>query len=60
MLADLDWPTIEASTTTTERLTQLEQSLFEATEELATRTQELEAARQINRELIGRLNRERH
>lgn len=58
VLADLDWPTIEASTTT-ERLTQLEQSLFETTEELATRTQELEAARQINRELIGRLNRER-
>jgi hypothetical protein len=60
VLADLDWPTIEASTTTTERLTQLEQSLFQATEELATRTQELEAARQINRELIGRLNREQH
>ena len=59
VLADLDWPTNEASTTT-ERLTQLEQSLFETTEELATRTQELEAARQINRELIGRLNRERH
>jgi cob(I)alamin adenosyltransferase len=51
--------TTEASTTT-ERLTQLEQSLFEATEGLATRTQELEAARQINRELISRLNRERH
>jgi len=59
VLADLDWTTIEASTAT-ERLTKLEQSLFEATEELATRTQELEAARQINRELIGRLNRERY
>jgi hypothetical protein len=34
--------------------------LFETTEELATRTQELEAARQINYKLIGRLNRERH
>ena len=59
VLADLDWPTIEASTTT-DQLTQLEQSLFETTEELATRTQELDAARQINRELIDRLNQERH
>jgi len=57
-LADLDQVTVNASVTGT-RLTQLEQSLFEAGEELARRTEELDAARQINRELIGRLNRER-
>ena len=39
-------------------LAQLEQELFEAGEELAQRTEELQAARQINRELISRLNRE--
>lgn len=41
----------------TRRVTELEQTLFEAQEALARRTEELEAARQINRELMGRLNR---
>lgn len=41
------------------RLPQLEHELFQAREELAQRTEELQAARQINRELISRLNRER-
>ena len=40
------------------RASQLEQDLFEAQEALARRTEELEAARQINRELMARLNRE--
>jgi hypothetical protein len=40
------------------RASQLEQDLFEAQETLARRTEELEAARQINRELMARLNRE--
>ncbi len=40
------------------RASQLEQTLFEAQEALARRTEELEAARQINRELMARLNRE--
>jgi len=40
-----------------ERIAALEQSLFEAEETLARRGDELEAARQINRELMGRLNR---
>lgn len=40
------------------RIEQLEQSLFEAEETLARRTEELEAARQINRELMARLNRQ--
>ena len=41
------------------RLADLEQTLFETGEKLALRTEELDAARQINRQLIGRLNRER-
>ncbi len=40
------------------RVSQLEQTLFEAQETLVRRTEELEAARQINRELMARLNRE--
>jgi hypothetical protein len=40
------------------RVSQLEQDLFEAQEALARRTEELEAARQINRELMARLNRD--
>jgi hypothetical protein len=40
------------------RASQLEQDLFEAQEALTRRTEELEAARQINRELMARLNRE--
>ncbi len=43
---------------TASRASQLEQTLFEAQEALARRTEELEAARQINRELMARLNRE--
>jgi len=39
------------------RLEQLETALFAAQEELARRTEELEAARQINRELLARINR---
>jgi chromosome segregation ATPase len=39
------------------RLEELEQALFDAREELARRTEELDAARQINRELLARLNR---
>lgn len=41
------------------RVAELEQALFESQESLARRTEELEAARQINRELMERLNRER-
>jgi hypothetical protein len=40
------------------RVSQLEQALFDAQETLAQRTEELEAARQINRELMARLNRD--
>ena len=43
---------------TASRASQLEQTLFDAQEALAQRTEELEAARQINRELMARLNRE--
>jgi Family of unknown function (DUF6262) len=43
---------------TASRVGQLEQTLFQAQEALARRTEELEAARQINRELMARLNRE--
>jgi hypothetical protein len=39
------------------RIAELEQMLFEAREALAQSTEELEAARQINRELMARLNR---
>jgi chromosome segregation ATPase len=41
------------------RVAQLEQSLFEVEETLARRNEELDAARQINRELMARLNRDR-
>jgi hypothetical protein len=40
------------------RASELEQELFEAQEALARCTEELEAARQINRELMARLNRD--
>jgi hypothetical protein len=39
------------------RVTELEHALFEAQEALAQRTEELDAARRINRELLERLNR---
>jgi hypothetical protein len=56
-LASLDHATT-ATSAASDRLAQLEQALFEAGEQLAQRTEELQAARQINRELISRLNRE--
>src|SRR5664280_2706632 len=59
VLAGLDRATIDTSATNG-RLAEVEQALFETGEELARRIEELDAARQINRELIGRLNRERH
>ena len=40
------------------RVTQLEQQLFETTETLRRTTEELEAARAINRELMQRVNRQ--
>ena len=39
------------------RVEELEQALFDTREELARCTEELDAARQINRELLARLNR---
>ena len=42
----------------TGRVTELEQTLFDANEALVRRSEELEAARQINRELMARLNRD--
>jgi len=56
-LAGLD-PATSDTSTASGRLSQLEQALFEAGEQLTQRTEELQAARQINRELISRLNRE--
>ena len=56
-LASLD-PATSDTSAASGRLSQLEQALFEAGEQLAQRTEELQAARQINRELISRLNRE--
>ena len=55
-LADLDHQTAEPALSP--RLTELEQSLLEAREQLARRTEELDTARQINRDLIARLNRD--
>lgn len=56
-LTDLDYAKVDPNAAGP-RLAELEQSLFEAGEQLARRVEELDAARQINRELIGRLNRE--
>jgi len=53
VLADISGP---EGPDTASRASQLEQALFEAQEALARRTEELEAARQINRELMARLN----
>jgi hypothetical protein len=58
-LADLDHATIDAGTTNT-RLAELEQALFQTAEDLAQRSEELDAARQINCELLAKLNRQRH
>ena len=55
-LADLDHTTVDVHATSG-RLAELEQSLFQAGEELAQRSEELDAARQINRELLAKLNR---
>ena len=41
----------------TGQVAELEQALFDTQETLGRRTEELEAARQINRELMARLNR---
>ena len=41
----------------TGRVAQIEQELFDTQETLARRTEELDSARQINRELMARLNR---
>ena len=58
VLADLDGEAItDVATTLAPRLEELEHTLFEAQEELARHTEDLEAARQINRELLARLNR---
>jgi chromosome segregation ATPase len=58
VLADLDHAAPDASATTGQ-LAELEQALFQAQEDLAQRSEELDAARQINRELIAKLNRQR-
>jgi hypothetical protein len=55
-LADLDHTTVDVHATSG-RLAELEQSLFQAGEDLAQRSEELDAARQINRELLAKLNR---
>ena len=58
VLADLDGEAItDVATTLAPRLEELEHTLFEAQEELARHTEDLEAARQINRELLAKLNR---
>jgi Family of unknown function (DUF6262) len=49
---------IHPGTTESARTTELEQQLFDAREALPQRNEELEAARQINRELMARLNKE--
>lgn len=48
---------LRAELAATGRVAELEQALFDVQEGLARRTEELEAARQINRELMARLNR---
>lgn len=50
---------LDTDTDAARRIDELEQKLFETGEELARRTEELDAGRQINRELMARLNRER-
>lgn len=57
-LADLDHAAPDADAASG-RLAELEQALFQAGEDLAQRSEELDAARQINRELIAKLNRQR-
>ena len=57
-LADLDQVAPDSHAASA-RLAELEQALFQAGEELAQRSEELDAARQINRELLAKLNRQR-
>jgi hypothetical protein len=57
VLNDLSQTADLAAAAVNPRLGQLEATLFATQEELARRTEELEAARQINRELISRVNR---
>lgn len=56
---DLPGANIDSARRANARVAQLEQTLFETQEELARRTEELEAARQINRELMEKINRGR-
>jgi chromosome segregation ATPase len=56
---DLPGTNIDSAHQASARAAELEQTLFETQEELARRTEELEAARQINRELMERINRGR-
>jgi len=49
----------DIATSLAPRVEELERLLFEAQEELARHTEDLEAARQINRELLARLNQQR-
>lgn len=51
--------TVDVAATLAPRIQQLEHALFEAQEELSRSTEELEAARHINRELLARVNRQR-
>ena len=46
-----------ANPSTNTRVAELKQAVFDAEEMLTRRNEELEAARQINRELMARLNR---
>ena len=57
-LADLEHAAPDAGAANG-RLAELEQSLFQAGEDLAQRSEELDAARQINRELLAKINRQR-
>lgn len=57
-LADLDHADPDTPAPSA-RLVDLEQQLFQAREDVAQRGEELDAARQINRELIAKLNRQR-
>jgi predicted transcriptional regulator len=59
-LSDSETAASAADAAAAPRVGQLEATLFATQEELARRTEELEAARQINRELLSRLNRHGH
>jgi hypothetical protein len=53
----LDKISTEIPAGATNRITELEQALLDAQEALVRRSEEFESARQVNRELIARLNR---